>query len=50
MDKSADLKMSENVIYNAKLRNTSICGATETVLIHEKVLKKFVNPILTKLE
>ena len=50
VDKSADLKMSENIIYNAKLRNTSICGATETVLIHEEILKKFVNPILTKLE
>ena len=50
IDKNADLKMSENIILNAKMRNTSICGATETLLMHEKILKKFVNPILNRLE
>ena len=42
--------MAINIIYNAKLRNTSICGATETILLHEKIVKKFCNPILKKLE
>ena len=42
--------MSIDIIYNAKLRNTSICGATETILLHEKIVKKFCNPILKKLE
>jgi glutamate-5-semialdehyde dehydrogenase len=41
--------MATNITYNAKLRNTSICGATETILIHEKIVKKFCNPILKKL-
>ena len=50
IDKNADLKMSERIILNAKMRNTSICGATETLLMHEKILKKFVNPILNRLE
>ena len=50
VDKDAELKMAINVIYNAKLRNTSICGATETILLHEKIVKKFCNPILKKLE
>ena len=50
VDKDAQLKTAINVIYNAKLRNTSICGATETILIHEKIVKKFCNPILKKLE
>jgi glutamate-5-semialdehyde dehydrogenase len=50
VDKDADLRMSINIIYNAKLRNTSICGATETILLHEKIVKKFCNPILKKLE
>ena len=50
VDKDADLKMAINIIYNAKLRNTSICGATETILLHEKIVKKFCNPILKKLE
>ena len=50
IDKDADLRMAVNIVYNAKLRNTSICGATETILIHEKIIKKFCNPILKKLE
>ena len=50
VDKNADLKMAINIIHNAKLRNTGICGATETILIHEKIVKKFCNPILKKLQ
>ena len=50
IDKDANIEMATNIIYNAKLRNTSICGATETILLHEKIVKKFCNPILKKLE
>ena len=49
IDKEANLNSSIKIIHNAKLRNTSICGATETILIHEKILKKFINPVLNKL-
>ena len=50
VDKDAELKIAINIVFNAKLRNTSICGATETILIHKKIVKKFCNPILKKLE
>ena len=50
IDKDAELKMAKEVVYNAKLRNTSICGATETILIHKNIVKKFSNPILQTLE
>ena len=50
VDKDANLTMAKKVVYNAKLRNTSICGATETILIHKKVAKKFCNPILKELQ
>ena len=50
VDKDADLKMAKSIIYNAKLRNTSICGATETILFHKNIVKKFCNPVLKKLE
>ena len=50
IDKDAELNMASKIVYNAKLRNTSICGATETILMHEKIVKKFCNPILKKLE
>ncbi len=50
VDKDADFKIANKVIHNAKLRNTAICGATETILLHEKIIKKIGNPILKNLE
>ena len=50
IDKDADLNMAIKIIHNAKLRNTSICGATETILMHKKIIKKFCNPVLGNLE
>ena len=49
IDKYANLNMATEVVYNAKLRNTSICGATETILMHKKIVRKYCNPILSKL-
>ena len=50
VDKDANPNIAKRVIYNAKLRNTAICGATETILFHEKIIKKFCNKILKNLE
>ena len=50
IDKDAKLNLAKKIVYNAKLRNTSICGATETILFHKKSLKKFVNPVLMELQ
>ncbi len=50
IDKDANLKMAIKISLNAKLRNTSICGATETILMHKNILKKFCNPVLGELE
>jgi len=50
IDKNADLSMTKKLILNAKLRNTAVCGATETILIHRNLLKKFCNPVLSTLE
>ena len=50
IDKKANLKMAIKVLENAKMRNTSICGATETVLFHEKIANKFINPVLRNLK
>ncbi|KRO65475.1 MAG: gamma-glutamyl phosphate reductase [Pelagibacteraceae bacterium BACL5 MAG-120820-bin39] len=49
VDKDADLNMAIKIVHNAKLRNTAICGATETILFHKKIINKFVNPVLKKL-
>ena len=50
IDKKAKLKMAIKVLENAKMRNTSICGATETVLFHKNIAKKFINPVLKNLQ
>ena len=50
VDKDADLNMAVKVLLNAKLRNTAICGATETILLHKKIIKKFAKPIIKSLE
>ena len=50
IDKKAKMKMAIKVLENAKMRNTSICGATETVLFHERTAKKFINPVLKNLQ
>tara|TARA_B100001057_G_scaffold79956_1_gene75139 strand:+ start:851 stop:2092 length:1242 start_codon:yes stop_codon:yes gene_type:complete len=40
LDKESNLNNAIKVILNAKMRRTSICGALETLLINEKILKK----------
>ena len=50
VDKDANSQIAKKIIHNAKLRNTAICGATETILFHEKIIKKIGNQILKDLE
>ena len=50
VDKDADPLIANKIIHNAKLRNTVICGATETILLHEKIIKKIGIQILKNLE
>ena len=49
VDKEADLNMSIKVVKNSKMRNVSICGAAETLLIDKKCLKTHCQPILNQL-
>ena len=50
VDKNANPRIANIIVQNAKMRNTAICGATETILLHEKIIKKFGNKILKNLE
>jgi len=45
----ADADMARKVVFNAKMRRTSICGATETLLIDRAVLTSHGLPILEDL-
>tara|TARA_B100001559_G_C16492814_1_gene619235 strand:+ start:1149 stop:2390 length:1242 start_codon:yes stop_codon:yes gene_type:complete len=50
LDKESNLADAIKVILNAKMRRTSICGALETLLINEKILKtkgiKVINSLI----
>lgn len=37
VDEKADLEKARKVVVNGKMRRTGICGATETLLVHENV-------------
>ncbi|ALE04146.1 Gamma-glutamyl phosphate reductase [Bartonella ancashensis] len=49
IDQSAEVDMARDIVLNAKLRRTGVCGAVETVLIDRKALKKFL-PVLIALQ
>tara|TARA_A100001011_G_scaffold101632_1_gene107033 strand:+ start:363 stop:1610 length:1248 start_codon:yes stop_codon:yes gene_type:complete len=49
VDKDADLNMAKKVVLNSKMRRTSICGAAETLLVHNKCLKSHALPIIREL-
>ena len=40
VDKSADTDMARNIVLNAKMRRTGICGAAETILIDRAGAKR----------
>ena len=42
VDESADLKMAERIVYNAKCSRPSVCNAMETLLVHEKIAEQFL--------
>jgi glutamate-5-semialdehyde dehydrogenase len=49
IDRKADLNMAIKVVKNSKMRNVSICGAAETILIDKACLKTHCKPILDQL-
>ncbi len=46
---SADPQMAQRILFNAKLRRTGICGATESVLIDSSVARQLIPELLTPL-
>ena len=49
VDRDADLSTAIKVVKNSKMRNVSICGAAETLLIDKMCLKTHCKPILDHL-
>ena len=49
IDAAADPEMARRVAFNAKMRRTGICGATETLLIDQAIAPVVLSPIVDDL-
>jgi glutamate-5-semialdehyde dehydrogenase len=50
VDKTANLEMATRICLNAKVQRPGVCNAMETLLIHEKVAKRFLPEIAEVLQ
>ena len=46
IDEFANKKMAIDISFNAKMRRTSICGATETILCHKEIANKVLPQLI----
>ena len=49
LDNDADTEMACNIVLNAKMRRTGVCGAAETLLIDQLAADRLLPPIAKKL-
>ena len=49
VDAAADLDMATNILRNAKLRRTGVCGAAETLLVDKAVAATHLKPLVSML-
>jgi len=49
VDKAADLGMAKEIVQNAKLRRTGVCGAAETLLIDRAAAPTMLKPLIAML-
>jgi glutamate-5-semialdehyde dehydrogenase len=49
VDRDADLKKAEAIVFNAKLRRTGICGAAETLLVDRACARTHFAPLVKML-
>jgi glutamate-5-semialdehyde dehydrogenase len=48
VDRHADLHMAEEICFNAKVQRPGTCNAMETMLVDEKIAKKFLPPMIER--
>jgi glutamate-5-semialdehyde dehydrogenase len=50
VDRGADLKMAEEICFNAKCSRPSVCNAMETLLVHREIAPRFLPPLAALME
>jgi glutamate-5-semialdehyde dehydrogenase len=49
VDKAADLAMAKDIVLNAKMRRTGVCGAAETLLVDRAAASTMLKPLVSML-
>ncbi len=49
VDKGADLAMAKEIVLNAKMRRTGVCGAAETLLVDRAIVATHLKPLIAML-
>ena len=49
VDRAADLTMAKNIVLNAKMRRTGVCGSAETLLVARACAATHLGPLVTLL-
>ena len=49
VDKAASLDMAKNIVLNAKMRRTGVCGAAETLLVDRAAAASHLKPLIEML-
>lgn len=48
IDSKADLKMAQEISFNAKVQRPGVCNAMETLLVHKDIARRFLRPMADK--
>ncbi len=48
VDKEADLKMAEDICFNAKVQRPGVCNAMETLLVDRRIAKQFLSKMIER--
>lgn len=49
VDRGADMEMAREIVLNAKLRRTGVCGSTETLLVDKNAHEDYLTPLVLAL-
>ena len=50
VDEFADLGMAEDICYNAKVQRPGVCNAMETMLVHQRIARRFLPSMIKRLK
>lgn len=50
VDEDADLKMAEEICFNAKVQRPGTCNAMETMIVHKEIAKKFLPKMVKRFD